>query len=153
MKFHWNFQRGVSYKKSLPWGRYGFCMELHNRNYKFLYFFACNAKQDLGGLKDWCFSHNTLSDFKYPKFTPLGKMIGIPVCRDTNLKKIKFRETANFVSRLTLLTNKNGVKTAKMWETPGQSGRVGINVSVIYGSLHGLSIPSRGGVEIPLATS
>jgi len=29
-KFNWNFQRGEgSWKKSLPWGRYGYFMELH----------------------------------------------------------------------------------------------------------------------------
>ena len=34
MEFNWNFQRGGggggSYKNSLPWGRYGYFMELHN---------------------------------------------------------------------------------------------------------------------------
>ena len=31
IEFNWNFQRvGGSYKKSLPWGRYGYFMELHN---------------------------------------------------------------------------------------------------------------------------
>jgi len=31
IKFNWNFQRvGGSRKKSLPWGRYGYFLELHN---------------------------------------------------------------------------------------------------------------------------
>ena len=32
IKLNWNFQRGgggVSWKKSLPWGRYGYFLELH----------------------------------------------------------------------------------------------------------------------------
>jgi len=30
IKFNWNFQRGGgSWKKSLPWGRYGYFLELH----------------------------------------------------------------------------------------------------------------------------
>ena len=31
MKLNWNFQGGGgSWKKSLPWGRYGYFLELHN---------------------------------------------------------------------------------------------------------------------------
>ena len=33
MKLNWNFQRGGgSYQKTLPWGRYGYFLELHNNN-------------------------------------------------------------------------------------------------------------------------
>ena len=37
MKLNWNFQRGEGgggVKKSLPWGRYGFFLELHNTHEK-----------------------------------------------------------------------------------------------------------------------
>ena len=37
MKLNWNFQRGGgSRKKFLPWGRYGYFLEIHNNNFVLL---------------------------------------------------------------------------------------------------------------------